>query len=121
MKPTRPTQISSILQTVSARDNATTSAELEAYIADLEAKQPDRPARITTLLQTVSERLPAELVNALEAYIADLEAKQQPLVPGNQKEMSYDPSNPPFWSHQRDMERAKRRHERALRKLNDYQ
>jgi hypothetical protein len=117
----RPTQITTILKTIGSGAAGEIRTELEKYIADLEAKQPDRPGRITTILKDIGTRYPADTGISLEAYISDLEAKQQAVLPGNNHTPSWDPDNPPVWSHQRSMQREQHRQERALKKLNNYQ
>lgn len=81
--------------------------------------QSDRPAQIVAFLNTMAANYPADIAS-LEAYIAGLEAGQQTVTANNILSL-WDPENPPEWSHQRTVERAKRRRERALRKLNNYQ
>ncbi|MBZ0276709.1 MAG: hypothetical protein K8I60_11215 [Anaerolineae bacterium] len=79
----------------------------------------DRPTQITTILNRMAADDPADKAS-LEAYIANLEAKQR-AVTANKVLSLWDPENPPAWSHQRTLEREKRRWERALRKRNNYQ
>ena len=117
----RPTQIATILKDVFSGVDAEISAELEAYIADLEAKQPIRPARIAAILRTIGSQYPADMEISLEAYLSDLEARQQVDLPGNDHTPSWEPDNPPIWSQQRQVEREQHRRERALRKQNNYQ
>jgi hypothetical protein len=117
----RPTQITTILKTICSEDDTAISAELETYIADLEAKQPIRPARVAAILRTIGSQYPADMEISLEAYISDLEARQQADLPGNDHTPSWDPDNPPIWSNQRQVEREQHRRERALRKQNNYQ
>jgi hypothetical protein len=112
--PTRPTPITTLLQTL----ESALRTDLEAYIADLEAKQPIRPARIAEILQLMDSQSTSASVPLLEASLMELEVKQQyqiPVVP------TWDPQNPPVWSQQRTRERELRRQERALKKQNHYQ
>jgi hypothetical protein len=94
------TQITSILKAISLGDGAKISAELESYIAELEAKQPHRPAHITAILSTIRSQYPADMEVSLETYISNLEEKQQAIVPSANHSSSWDPNNPPRWSHQ---------------------
>jgi hypothetical protein len=115
----RPTQITTILSTICTGDAAESGAELEAYIADLEAKQPHRPTRITAILRTIGSQYPAGTGILLEEYISNLEAKQQAMQPSD-RTPSRDPNNPPVWSHQRSVQRAQQRREHALKMRNYY-
>jgi len=110
----RPTQIATILETIGSGEDHEISAELETYIADLEAKQPDRPSRIATILQTVSSQYPVDMGSALEAYIADLEASQQPIPSGKAPRDSASL----YWH---GVKREQQRRARSLRKQNNYQ
>jgi hypothetical protein len=112
----RPAQISSILQTIYSRDEAEISTELEAYIADLEAKQPDRPSRIADILRNIDSQYSADIGSALESYISDLEARQQTFRSKNYQTSTWDPKNPPIWSHQHQVEREQHRRKQALQK-----
>jgi hypothetical protein len=116
----RPDQITTILKTIHSGDDPAISAELEAYIAALEAKQPDRPARIAAILETISSEYPADVEISLETYISDLEAKQRAVLSSNNHTPSWDPNNPPIWSQQRHNEREQHRRQHALRKQHDY-
>ncbi len=117
----RPTQITTALRTIALGDDSEISTELEAYIADLEAKQPERPSRIAAILETIASHYPAEMGISLGAYISNLEAKQQAVLPDNTQIPSWDPNNPPIWSQQRHNEREQHRREHALKKQNNYQ
>jgi hypothetical protein len=83
-------------------------------------KQPHRPAQIAMILKTISSAYPVDVGAALEAYISDLETRQQAVLPGHDQTSSWDPNNPPIWSHQRSLERDQHRRERALKKQNYY-
>jgi len=111
----RPTPITTILKTISSGPDTAISAQLETYIADLEAKQPDRPKAITEILSVIGSRYTVDAQTSLEAYIANLEAKQQPITPVK-KSVAFEANNPPVWSQQRTAEREQHRHERALLK-----
>lgn len=115
----RPTQISTILETISSGQDKKISTELESYIADLEAKQPNRPARIAEILRSIGAQYPAYIEDSLEVYIADLESSQQPVKPSINRH-GWDSDNPPIWSHERAMQREHHRKERASQKRNDY-
>ena len=117
----RPTQITTILKTIDSGDDAEISAELETYIADLEARKPGRPTRIAAILRTIDSQYPADMGISLEVYIFDLEAKQQADLPGNDHTPPWNPNNPPAWSRQRSVEHEQRSRERALKKKNTYQ
>lgn len=112
----RPNPIKTILKTLDSGDDPY-SAELEIYIAELEAKQPVRPSRITAILTSIGLQYSADIETTLEAYISDLESKQQTVS----QESDNDPENLPVWSHERAKKRAQHRRERALKKLNNYQ
>lgn len=116
----RPTQITTILRTLTSGDNAEISDELESYIADLEAKQPDRPARITEILSIIGSQNSADVSRSLEAYISDLEVRQQIVLPANDFAPSRNPDKLPIWSYQRVLKREQRRRESALKKQNNY-
>lgn len=118
---TRPTQIATLLQTLTEGDGKALGTELETYIADLEAKQPDRPTRITAILKAIGATHPADIMAILETYVVALEVKQQPAPSNTIQAPLWDPNNPPVWSHQRQVEREQRRRERAVKKLNNYQ
>ena len=115
----RPTQISAFLKTLSLEGGAESSAELTTYLEDLEAKQPDRPAQIAETLRSIGARYPPDIVGSLEAYIARLESSQLPVKPSSSRQ-SWDPANPPIWSHERSKQREHRRNIRAMQKLNNY-
>ena len=117
----RPIQISTILKTMSAGDDAEVRTQLEIYIADLEAKQPDRPMRIAAILKDIGAHYPADVKAALEAYISDLEARQQAVLPDNDLAPTWDPKNPPVWSHERSVQRDRHIRKHALKKQNHYQ
>ena len=108
----RPEQIDSILNSMGPDDE--TMAELQIYIADLEAKQPDRPSRIIRCLEEVELRHSAEVMASLEAYLSELEANQQP-VPSHK---ALPPTESPYW---RSVRRQKETKASALRKQNNYQ
>ena len=110
----RPAQISTILQTIYSRDEAESSTELEAYIADIEAKQPDRPSRIADILRNIESQYPADISASLEAYISNLEARQQTFRSENYQTSTWDPKNPPIWSHQHQIEREQHRRKQAM-------
>jgi len=116
----RPAQITAILETIGSGDDAAISAELETYIADLEAKQPHRPARIATILSAIGSQYPPNIGISLAVYISDLEAKQQPALPEEKHTPVYDPNNPPVWSQLHIAEREQHRRERARKKKMDY-
>jgi hypothetical protein len=116
----RPIQISTILKTMSSGDDTKVRAELETYIADLEAKQPDRPMRITAILKDIGAHYPADMRAALEVYVSDLEARQQAVLPDNNLTPTWDTKNPPVWSHERSVQRDRHHREQALKKHNDY-
>ena len=108
----RPEQMDSILNSLVTEDELIT--ELQAYIADLEAKQPDRPSRITKCLEEIALRHPAETMASLEAYLSELEAHQQPVPLGKVAHSSTEL----YW---RSVRREKERKARALRRQNNYQ
>jgi hypothetical protein len=116
----RPTQITTILKDIFSGVDAEISAELETYIADLEARQPIRPVRIAATMSIIRSQYPDETGISLEAYISGLEARQQAVLPGNGFTPSWDPQNPPVWSQQRSTERKQHRQKRALQKQNNY-
>lgn len=116
----RPTQITEILRALSLADSQKISAELAAYIADLEAKQPERPAQIAEILRTIASQYPVDIATALETYISTLESRQQAIAPNTAPPLVWDRNNPPVWSHQRSVERDQHRRERALKKQNNY-
>ena len=107
----RPSPITNVLNTISA-DAHSETAELESYIANLEAKQPDRPSRISEILSMIGLQYSVDVQAILEEYISNLEAKQQP----RKNQAAFDANNPPVWSQQRTAEREQHRHERALLK-----
>jgi hypothetical protein len=113
---TRPAHIIATLNTVASNQDAQLSAELETYIADLEAKQPERPRRIADILKTLTDQYPAEEMASLGAYISALEANQQRALTNPTA-----PDKIPMWSHLRTMQREEQRRQRAIRKRNDYQ
>lgn len=111
----RPTRIMTILDTIRAEDGANLSAELDAYIADLEAKQPQRPTRIAAILTIIDSQYPVNVRTSLEAYVSDLEARQQTTPHSNG---DFAPSSSTlYW---RGVERQLRRRLRTLRKQNNY-
>jgi hypothetical protein len=116
----RPARITTVLQTIEAGDTPKISAELEAYIANLEARQPDRPVRIAAILGTIGTQYPAELQMTLDTYISSLEARQQVVLSGTNRSLVLNSEHPPVWSQQRTIERERRRRERASQKLNNY-
>jgi hypothetical protein len=84
----RPEQIDSILNALDPDDE--TMTVLQAYIADLEAKQPARPDQIATILAEVVARYSAEAGASLESYISQLEANQQATQPGKKSDSTTD-------------------------------
>lgn len=120
MPADRSAQITKILQAISVGDTATINTELEIYIADLETEKSDRPARITAILNTISAQYPADMGVPLEDYIAHLEEGQQVVWSESHQTPSADAERPAIWSHQRKVERAHHRTERAARKQNSY-
>ena len=117
----RPTQITKILENLNSQDDDEFYAEAERDITELESKQSDRPASIVKFLKRIKSRYSVDIAVALEAYISDLENKQQTL-PQKDKTVSYDPENPPYWSHARAEQRAHRRRVREVKKvLHNYQ
>jgi hypothetical protein len=84
----RPEQIDGILNALDPDDEKMTV--LQAYIADLEAKQPDRPAQIAAILAKVMARYSAETGASLEVYISQLEANQQGTQPGKKSDSTTD-------------------------------
>jgi len=116
----RPTQITTILKTIHSGDDDEISAELEMYIADLEAKQPNRPTQIAAILRSIDSQYPGDMGVSLKAYISNLEANQQVVQPESNHTPSWDPNNPPIWSHQRQVKREQHRREQALKKQNNY-
>ena len=111
----RPIPITTILNTISSGSDRAISAQLETYIADLEAKQPDRPKAITEILSMIGSHYTVDLQAVLETYIANLEAKQQPITQVK-NQVAFEANNPPVWSQQRTAEREQHRQERALLK-----
>ena len=105
----RPTQITKILENLNSLDD-------ETYITELDSKQSNRPASIVKFLKRIKSRYSIDIAVALEAYISDLENKQQ-VLSQNDKTASYDPENPPYWSHARAEQRAQRRREREVNKI----
>ena len=111
----RPTAITTILRNLDSGGDTTLSANLEAYIANLESRQPDRPAHITAILQKIRSQY-ADMGLTLETYLTNLEANQQPV----QKEtLVWDEENPPAWSHERSERRKEHRRVRAMYKRNN--
>jgi len=105
----RPEQFDSILNTLDYDDE--TMTVLQAYIADLEAKQPNRPRQITTILKDIELHYTAEIGASLEAYLSELEANQQPLPLGKSES-----TESRYW---RSVRREKERKARVLRKQNN--
>lgn len=121
MQHTRPIQIVTILNTVCTGNTAAISAELETYIAQLEANRTDRPPRIAAILKEITSQYPAEMGTALDSYIAEMEAKQQRAMPSGRGQIQSTEINAsPIWSYQRMLRREQQRKERALRKLHSY-
>jgi hypothetical protein len=116
----RPASVTTILKTICSGPDIKISTQLEAYIADLEAKQPDRPHEITAILSVIGSHYTVGLQSLLEDYISDLEAKQQP-VSQLKNPAAFEANNAPVWSHQQTVARQLHRQERALRKANNYQ
>ena len=108
----RPTAITTILRNLDSGGDAALSANLEAYIAELESRQQDRPAHITAILQKIGSQY-ADMGLTLETYLSNLEANQQLI---QTETPAWDEENPPVWSHERAMQRKHHRQERALRK-----
>lgn len=81
--------------------------------------QVTRPERIDTILTKIDAQYPYEMGNTLETYISNLETNQQGV--DFKDTTRWNPDKPPVWSQARVEERAKRRHERASRKRNNYQ
>ena len=74
-----------------------------------------RPSEITALLTTIKSGY-SDIGDTLEAYIANLEANQA--TASNKKQSNeWDPEHPPYWSHQRSVQRAQRRQQRALNRV----
>jgi hypothetical protein len=111
----RPTPITTILNTISV-DAHSETAELESYIANLEAKQQGRPSRISEILSVIGSQYSVDVQAILEEYISNLEAKQPAAMPSNEHKVSLDLNNPPVWSHQRTLERERNHKEHALAK-----
>jgi hypothetical protein len=81
--------------------------------------QMTRPDQIDKILDKIDTQFPDEMGNTLETYISTLETNQQDV--DFKDTTRWDPDKPSVWSQARVEERAKRRHERAARKRNDYQ
>jgi len=107
---TRPERISTTLNSLDIDGEMRT--ELEAYIADLEAKQPIRPIRIAKILEVVNSQFSGEADASLESYISKLEANQQTVskAPTSTKSL--------YW---RSVRRQEERKARAQKKQNDFQ
>jgi hypothetical protein len=103
----RPEQIDSILNALDP--DGETMTVLQAYIADLEAKQPARPDQITTILAEVVARYSAEAGASLESYISQLEANQQATQPSKKSDSTTDR----YW---RSVRRDKEHKARTLQK-----
>jgi hypothetical protein len=116
----RPTQITTILKTIGSGDDAAIRAELETYIAALEAKQADRPAHITAILKTLESQYPADMSIILEAYLYKLEIGQQLVLLWDSITPAKDTKSP-VWSNEQSVQREQHRRERALKKQNNYQ
>lgn len=116
----RPASVTTILKTICSGPDTQISAQLEAYIAGLEAKQPDRPHEITEILSVIGSHYTVGLQSMLEDYISDLEAKQQP-VSQAQNPAVPEANHAPAWSHEQTAARELHRQERAVRKANNYQ
>jgi hypothetical protein len=71
-------------------------------------------------LKTIDSQYPADVSASLEAYISNLEANQQAVGLANNHTLSWDPNNPPVWSHQRQVAREQHRREHALQKQSYY-
>ncbi|MBK8025808.1 MAG: hypothetical protein IPK19_31560 [Chloroflexi bacterium] len=115
-RTTRPTHIDLILNAFVSDQHQPMKAELENYIAELEARQPERPERIASLLHTVGAEYPPDVGTSLNAYITDLEARQQSSLTVSRRAAVTEFSEPPVWSHQRTSELAQRRLEQAAKK-----
>jgi hypothetical protein len=107
----RPGQIAAIMTTIVAKYPAELVATLEAYLADLEARQPEQLGPIAAILKTIVADLPLDARASLTTYIAGLEAahQQTPLPAASSVE--------PASLHWRLERRAAKRRERGLRKL----
>ena len=112
----RSDHIAAILETIGPKYSAGKMASLEAYIADLEAKQPDRPAQIAAMLEAIGSDFPAEMRVSLEAYISDLESNQMAVPPGKGA-----PAHDTAWLYWQTVKSERRHRARALRKQNNYQ
>ena len=111
----RPTPITTVLNTISADANSET-AELESYIANLEAQQQDRHSRISEILSMIGSQYSVDVQAILEEYISSLETKQLAAMSTNEHKVSLDLKNLPVWSHQRTLERERNHKEHALAK-----
>jgi hypothetical protein len=107
----RPNQIAEILKTIAAEYPNDMGADLEVYIADLEANQPDRPPQIAAILKTIDTDHPLDMGMFLETYISALEAGQR-TTPSGKKGTLRDPERQ-YWQ---GVEREKQRRSRAVRK-----
>lgn len=107
----RPEQITEILKTITAEYPDHTGALLEAYIADLEARQFDRPTEIAVILKTIDSDHSSDMGLFLETYISALEAGQQATLTGK-KGKARDPE----WQYWQGEKRAKQFRNRAVRK-----
>ena len=113
---TRPTQITEILKAIDSDYPADIGISLEAYLADLEAKQPERPAQISEILNTIDSDHPLDMGIFLQGYVSDLEARQEAKSP--RKGAS---SRDTEWLYTHAGERKQQHRARALRKQNKYQ
>ena len=107
----RPTQIAEILKTIAAEYPDDMGASLEAYIADLEAKQSDRPAQIAAILKTIDSDHPLDMGIFLEGYISALEAGQQAI--SIDKKAASEDSESLYW---RVEKRKQKLRQKAVRK-----
>ena len=115
-RATRPTQITTILKAIETEYPDDVGTTLEAYIADLEAKQPERPSQIDSILQTIDSDHPLDMGLFLEGYVSDLEAKQQ-TRPARKGLSSRDPE----WLYTHAAKRKQQHRARALRKQSNAQ
>lgn len=81
----------------------------------------ERPESIEQILQTICELIDSESYAAFEIYLSNLEEKQGLHNTERNSVIKWDIDNPPIWSHQRKMERARKRRARVLQKLNMHQ
>ena len=104
-------QVAQLLETIHAEEQMKVNIELNSYFTKVEAKRAKRPKQITEILLTFGTLYPATILDVLEAYISHLEAQQLSQFSENE---SWNPENPPHWSHQRLEKRKRRRQDRAL-------